>query len=249
MSDDLQKVYCSNQLVREIDIGLRKKWPNPITRATKANELITKIQIPHDNYYDPSLVRGALGELTTSYILEVVQYARKVMVKNGLIIRTADNRTTQLDHLILGANCGICLEVKTLYGNIVIDDDVIYQLTPQRTLEHKAWRQNFHHIYTLKEQLGGEDIYFYNVILLLGNCNVHVKSIRKGNQLLGYRGSVKNLITLIDSKPRTPPKEDKLKKFIANVNRLPRESEIEHIQSVQNDKSKGDSLWRRLINL
>ena len=185
----------------------------------------------------PHLARGLIAEIMCKYVIKHWANEKGLDYKlySNLLLPRIDGGTTQLDLLMITKDFSICVECKSLYGKMNINNGVISSSRGKRDM--KPWRQNMGHIMSVKEVLKDYDLYMHNVVYLFS-----YGSILEYNPVVDNKLMVNiNSMTLLDSiiKDRSSyhykPLSDReieeideiLREYYPNV-----KQEIEHIRFI-----------------
>ena len=199
MNNKLQKsVLGSNYVKNYIDKNIRSNYKNPKDLYFGGkNTLIGVLMNSNDPILkgvEPKLVRGAVCELMLQYSLEYffseTDYNYGIF-NNLLLYNNFYGSTTQLDSVVLTNNCVLVIECKSLYGESIIEDGIIwtkYGKTNQEVTKTTPWKQNMSHILTLKDELGKlnmdfNNCFYVNMVFVFGIGRI-IKYTPENNKIL-----------------------------------------------------------------
>ncbi len=184
---------------------------------------------------EPHLVRGSIAETMFYYVIEYYKSKNPdCFLLEGLLIPT-NNGTTQIDSVLLTDKGIYVIEVKSLFGDIIVKDGEILQLKNNNKIT--PWSQNKGHIGALASISTLPWEWFHNIVYVfsLGTLNEYYP--RKDEILLVNRNVLKFLEEQ-ESKKKIADfrvmrgEAEKLKLFIPSI-----QDEAEHIRKLK-DKFK-----------
>lgn len=182
--NNLQKsVLGSNYVKSYIDKNIRSSFKKPQDLYYKGkNALIGVLMNSKDPILkgvEPRLIRGAVCELMLQYSLEYffseTNYNYGIF-NNLLLFNNHYGSTTQLDSVVLTNNCILVIECKSLYGESIISNGIIwtkYGKTSDEVTKTTPWKQNMSHILTLKDELSNinsdfANCFYVNMVFVFG---------------------------------------------------------------------------------
>ncbi len=253
MSNKLQKSVLGSNYVKDyIDKNIRSIYKNPKDLYFGGkNALVGVLMNSNDPILrgvEPKLVRGAVCELMLQYSLEYffseTDYNYGIF-NNLLLYNNFYGSTTQLDSVVLTNNCILVIECKSLYGESIIEDGIIwtkYGKTSQEVTKTTPWKQNMSHILTLKDELSqiNSDFnnYFYvNMVFVFGIGRI-IKYVPENNKVLATTNN-DNILPILNQEisktRRVRIGNGSLKGAFSYLNRKTHniEDEIQHIRNLE----------------
>lgn len=253
MSNKLQKSVLGSNYVKDyIDKNIRSIYKNPKDLYFGGkNALVGVLMNSNDPILrgvEPKLVRGAVCELMLQYSLEYffseTDYNYGIF-NNLLLYNNFYGSTTQLDSVVLTNNCILVIECKSLYGESIIEDGIIwtkYGKTSQEVTKTTPWKQNMSHILTLKDELGKlnmdfNNCFYVNMVFVFGIGRI-IKYVPENNKVLATTNNDNILPILnqeISKSRRVKIDNSSLKSAFKYLNSKTHniEDEIQHIQNLE----------------
>ena len=253
MSNKLQKSVLGSNYVKDyIDKNIRSIYKNPKDLYFGGkNALVGVLMNSNDPILrgvEPKLVRGAVCELMLQYSLEYffseTDYNYGIF-NNLLLYNNFYGSTTQLDSVVLTNNCILVIECKSLYGESIIEDGIIwtkYGKTSREVTKTTPWKQNMSHILTLKDELGKlnmdfNNCFYVNMVFVFGIGRI-IKYVPENNKVLATTNNDNILPILnqeISKSRRVKIDNSSLKGAFSYLNRKTHniEDEIQHIRNLE----------------
>ena len=180
-------------------------------------------------------IKGAVGERAIAITLSQLN-SKEYKVINDVILRNKNNRTSQIDHIVVSIYGIFVIETKNYKGWIFGQENaefwkqVIYK-------KHYRFRnpvkQNFSHIYTLKENLSAfKIIKYFPIIVFLGEAEL--RAIDSSVPVI-YRHQLNTVIKRL-SNTQYLSKEDvyTIVNIIKDKNLKTKENKTKHITEIKN---------------
>lgn len=141
--------------------------------------------------YTKTLSKGGAGEFAVKFVFI---FLRNSTYKKFHNITIKDNdKTVQIDHLIISKYGIFVIETKNLSGTIYGNENAshFYKYNHKKKYEfYNPIKQNYGHIFALRNTLG--DYNYISVVLFSGNANLKVKS----KSFVGHIGSLPTYVKL-----------------------------------------------------
>lgn len=176
-----------------------------------------------------SWIKGKTGEAKVKTVLERTKSPHKKII-NNIVIKTEDQKTSQIDHILINEYGIFVIETKNYAGKIYGMD---YANEWKQYLHNKPYpfrnpiKQNHSHICRLKEILGEEYPYFSIIVFVQNNVQKINSPIVMGiNQLEQYLNSFSE---------QTLSEQDieKIYQELKSINQIPIITNHQHIQNIQ----------------
>lgn len=121
--------------------------------------------------------RGYMGEFWVRKELEKLPKDKYVVLNDIMLM--IDNKTTQIDHIVVSKFGIFVIEMKNYFGFITGDEYVkewIQYLGKNKYYFNNPIHQNYGHIQTLKKVLNVDERYFISVVCISNQAKIKVKS-------------------------------------------------------------------------
>jgi len=185
-------------------------------------ELMSQMFRDISNFADGSPTqKGISGENNANNIIQVYCKKRQFLNFRDLLIPNKFTQTSQIDNIIITNHAIAVIEIKNLRGRKidVYEYDEWNQHFDRTCYElRNPLKQNWGHIQALKAILGDEIPYF-NVVLLVKKVNLNSFNISQGFSKVGYVEDLEEIINNLDNKVinrKTINKEEILSQIKAN---------------------------------
>jgi len=151
---------------------------------------------------DSPTQKGRSGEDNANNIIQVYCKKRQFLNFPDLLIPNKFTQTSQIDNIIITNHAIAVIEIKNLRGRKidVYEYDEWYQHFDRTCYElRNPLKQNWGHIQALKAILGDEIPYF-NVVLLAKKVNLNSFNISQGFSKVGYVEDLEEIINNLNNK-------------------------------------------------
>lgn len=188
---------------------------------------------------------GWFGEYWTKKALKKLPKDKYKILNNLLIF--VNNKSHQIDHVVVSSYGIFCIETKQYNGYIVGDKYDKYWIRKagkKRYYYTNPIRQNYGHCKALSELLHIEESKIINIVCISSNAKLNIKH---DGEVVNYYTTV-NKIKAYKDEIINNPKE--ITEIILNNNRKDKKSKKEHIKSINKivDKSVCPKCGGKLIN-
>ncbi|MBO6226039.1 MAG: NERD domain-containing protein [Psychrobacter sp.] len=118
-------------------------------------------------------IKGAIGELKVRFVVwSYLGFTHKTL--NNVTIELPNNRTSQIDHILISCYGIFVIETKNFKGDITIDESSGYWTQSFNSISYQFYspiRQNSNHIRSLKYLLEDKDYPYFNVVCFVGSAS------------------------------------------------------------------------------
>ncbi|WP_261133942.1 NERD domain-containing protein [Bacillus sp. Marseille-Q3570] len=180
-------------------------------------------------------LKGFIGEFWIRIYLRKLDKT-KYSVFHNIILPTEDNKTTQIDHIIISIYGIFVIETKNYKGWIFGDEksrqwtQVIYK-NKQRF--QNPIHQNFGHIETLKSILGNDDVPYYSVIAFSSSTSLKKIDIYFEHINVIYDNQVLILLNNYHQQRLTLENVEQLSHLLESKALKGKDAHKQHIESVK----------------
>lgn len=182
---------------------------------------------PIENYIVRK-VKGVVGEWKLRFVLWLM-LGFTYNIINNVTIRLPNNKTSQIDHLVISRRGIFVIETKNFKGDITVNESSGYWTQSFHTRSYKFYspiKQNNGHISSLKYLLKNKNYPYFNIVCFVGTATFYQKRTPKELSV-----GLLNTVRLIKSKR---------KKVLSR-------SEVKHIvQKIEQDRMPNNWRTRRL---
>ena len=186
-----------------------------------------RIKSPH--------IKGTAGERAVAITLNHLN-SKEYKVVNDVILQNKNNKTSQIDHIVVSVYGIFVIETKSYKGWIFGQENAEFwkQIIYKKQYKFKnPVKQNFSHIYTLKENLSTfKNIKYFPIVVFLGEAEL--RAIESSMPVI-YRNQLNTIIKRL-SNTQCLSKEDvyTIVNIIKNKNLKAKENKIKHITEIKN---------------
>lgn len=169
---------------------------------------------------------GNAGEYRTKQVLDTLD-KNNYFIIHDLMIRTKNNITHQIDHVVISKYGIHVIETKQYNGYIVGNEyDKQWKMNKKYSINNPT-HQNYGHVESLKEVLNMDDKYFYNIVCFPSNTKLRVKSSKVVNRDKLINKILSNNETIINN-----PEE--IFNKLVSLNILDKKQRQDHIRYAKN---------------
>lgn len=201
--------------------------------------------IPFRKLYSPKR-KGAKGEREVAKILRRLS-KKKYIVLNDIYIK-ANNRSTQIDHLVISAQGIFVIETKNYDGWIHGHEKSQYwtQTFYKKKIQFRnPIKQNWAHIFILKEVLSGFGyVYYHPIIVFAGKAEL--KNISSNVPVI-YKKHLLKTIKQTEAENLSISQVEEIAEYINKLNITNGNREKEHKKYVRSNIQKRDKNVKALV--
>ena len=183
-------------------------------------------------------VKGAVGEWKFRIAMILwLGFTHKTI--NNVTIRLSNNKTSQIDHVVVSRHGVFVIETKNFKGDITVNESSGYWRQSFRSGSYSFYspiKQNDGHISALKYLLKNKDYPYFNVVCFAGTANFNQREIPKELKIgvLGAIGFIKDTRKKVLSKSEVDHIVNKINKDRMPNNWKTKRLHLKNVKSHQN---------------
>ena len=144
------------------------------TRVLEIRPMATFLSLLGTLFSNSTNAKGKRGELKTSLLLSMGKNSKDYDIFDDVTLHTADNATTQIDHIVISQFGVFVLEVKNyagyIYGNV---DDYQWTQVLNPTSKFRFYNpilQNQKHVEVVQRLLNVQDNQIFSIVVFMGKA-------------------------------------------------------------------------------